>query len=235
MPSENESYFCVCITPGSLSEEAKRALAGRKAALINEFRWTPGSIITVKFLEGDMNLRKRVRAVAETWTEPGMANLTLSFVDAGSADVRIAFMPGQGSWSYLGTFCKSIPAGEPTMNYGWLTPGSSDADIRRVVLHEFGHAVGLIHEHQNPKKAINWNEAAVIRDLEGPPNNWDVQTIRHNVLDRYDPNKVTATAVDKDSIMMYPIPKSWTLDGFSSGLNEDLSAIDKDFIRECYP
>jgi serralysin len=235
MPSENESHFCICITPDDLSPAAKNALSGRKAALLNEARWASGNVITVKFLEGDKDLRKKVRAVAETWTEPGMANLTLSFVDSGPANVRIAFMPGKGSWSYLGTLCKSIDPGNPTMNYGWLTPDSSDEEIRRVVLHEFGHAMGLIHEHQNPLKAIQWNEPAVIRDLSGPPNNWDLETIRNNVLDRYDPATVTATPVDGASIMMYPIPKAWTLDGFSSELNGDLSAIDKDFIRECYP
>jgi serralysin len=26
------------------------------------------------------------------------------------------------------------------MNYGWLTPTSPDAEVRRVVLYEFGHA-----------------------------------------------------------------------------------------------
>jgi len=34
---------------------------------------------------------------------------------------------------------------------------------------------------------------------------------------------------------MYPIPAAWTTDGFSVGLNEDLSATDRDFIREAYP
>jgi len=235
MTSENESYFCMCIAPQDVSEEAKRALAGRKAALLKECRWQAGDRITIKFLEGDSTLRKKVRTVAESWTEPGMANLTLSFVDTGSADVRVAFMPGNGSWSYLGTFCRSISADNPTMNYGWLTPDSTEVEIRRVVLHEFGHALGLIHEHQNPMQAIKWNEAAVIRDLSGPPNNWDIDTIRHNVLNRYDPTTVITTPVDKESIMLYPIPKAWTLDGFSSGLNSVLSKVDKDFIRDCYP
>ena len=122
------------------------------------------------------------------------------------------------------------------MNFGWLTSESSLEDVRSVVLHEFGHALGLIHEHQNPRQAIRWNEAAVIRDLSGPPNNWDPTKIRQNVLDRYDPAKVSATEVDAESIMMYPIPASWTQGGyFSAGLNTDLSARDRTFIRECYP
>ena len=114
-----------------------------------------------------------------------------------------AFLEGDGSWSYLGTECRDIPADETTMNYGWLTPDSPDDELQRVVLHEFGHALGLIHEHQNPEGGIDWNVPAVLADLGGPPNNWDEQTARHNVLDHYQPDEVTATTVDAESIMMY--------------------------------
>ncbi len=97
-----------------------------------------------------------------------------------------------------------------------------------------GHAIGLIHEHQNPLHAIHWNKAAVRHDLSGPPNNWDDATIQHNMFDRYDPAKVTATKVDRKSIMMYPIPQTWTVDGFSSGLNATLSSGDKRLIKKVY-
>lgn len=228
MAMENETHYCICI-----SDEKQRL--NDKAALLNGARWNSGDVITVTFLEGDESLQQRVRDVAERWAAPGMANLTLQFVDAPPADVRIAFESGDGSWSYLGTQCRGIPQPERTMNYGWLKPDSDDAEVRRVVTHEFGHALGLIHEHQNPEGGIQWNEPAVIADLSGPPNNWDEQTIRHNVLDHYAPNEVTATSVDPTSIMMYPIPKSWTLDGFSAGFNDDVSTTDVDFIKSAYP
>jgi len=236
MAETNERRFCMCIAPEPRTDVAKRAMAGRKAAILNEFKWGPAAQIRVKFFagEGDQQLRDRVRKAAEQWRDH--ANLTFSWVGSDqAADVRIGFVQGDGSWSYLGTYCQTIASAERTMNYAWLTLGSSDTEVRSVVLHEFGHALGLIHEHQNPKKAIQWNEAAVIRDLSGPPNNWDLATIRHNVLDRYDPAKVTATNVDPSSIMMYPIPKSWTLDGFSAAFNSDLSADDKKLIKASYP
>jgi serralysin len=121
------------------------------------------------------------------------------------------------------------------MNYGWLTPESDDDEVHRVVAHEVGHALGLIHEHQNPKGGIKWNEPAVIADLSGPPNEWDEEAIRHNVLDHYDPKEVTATDVDSASIMMYPIPAAWTLDGFSAGLNREISPLDTELIHGIYP
>jgi serralysin len=150
-------------------------------------------------------------------------------------DIRIAFEQGNGSWSYLGTMCRDIDKPKPTMNYGWLTPSSDEAELRRVVLHEFGHAIGLIHEHQNPKGGIKWNRPAVIKDLSGPPNRWDEATIESNMFRYYPPTDVIATDVDAKSIMMYPIPKAWTLDGFSSGFNGELSDNDKALIQGVYP
>jgi serralysin len=226
--TENARHYCYAL---GAPESPDRT----KAALLNEFKWNPGTQIRVRFLEGDSALHQRVREVAEEWIAPGMANLGLSFVDDVDADLRIAFMAGDGSWSYLGTVAQQIPTSEPTMNYGWLTPDSPDDELRRVVLHEFGHALGLIHEHQNPTDPISWNRAAVIADLSGPPNNWDEATIENNIFKRYEPAEVDSTSVDPESIMMYPIPASWTTDGFSVGLNEKLSTTDVEFISGAYP
>ncbi len=225
--TENQRHYCMVPVP-------TQSAAKDRAALLHAFKWQPGTEVTVAFLEGDPALQERVAAVAQEWTGPKMANLALRFVEGSSADVRIAFVQGDGSWSYLGTMCQQIPADEQTMNYGWLTPDSDDDELRRVVLHEFGHALGLIHEHQNPDHAIAWNRAAVIADLSGPPNNWDEATIENNIFKAYDPAEITGTAVDAESIMLYPIPASWTTDGFSADLNRELSETDKEFIRSAY-
>lgn len=176
--AENERHYCMVAMP-------KEAEGNTRAALLNEFKWPPGTTVRVRFLEGDPELQ--------------------------------------------------IPAPEPTMNYGWLTPDSNDDELHRVVAHEFGHALGLIHEHQNPDTPIDWNRAAVIADLSGPPNNWDEATIENNMFKRYDPSEVSTTPTDRLSIMMYPIPASWTNDGFSADLNKELSDTDRDFIRGAYP
>ncbi len=227
MTQQNTRHFCTVLMPGQ--QEGKH-----KAALLNEFKWQRGTRIKVGFLGGDPKLQERVHAVAQEWTGPQMANLSLQFVDGADADIRIAFEQGDGSWSYLGTMSRQIPVDQPTMNYGWLTPDSPDDELRRVVLHEFGHALGLIHEHQNPNRPISWNRDAVIADLSGPPNNWDADTIQHNIFDKYDPAELESTPVDPLSIMMYPIPASWTTDGFSTALNPELSDTDRRLVRDVY-
>ena len=89
--------------------------------------------------------------------------------------------------------------------------------------------------HQNPKKPVSWNKAAVKKDLSAPPNSWDDATIENNIFKKYAAKEVSGTPVDATSIMMYPIPKSWTTDGFSAGMNRELSGSDKTFIRTAYP
>jgi hypothetical protein len=225
--ADNPDQYCMCIVPP--------ATEGTRAALLNAYKWPAGARITVKFLEGSPALQQRVFKVAQEWVGPQMANLALARTRDDTADIRVAFMPGRGSWSYLGTYCRQIPRTDPTMNFGWLTDRSDDRELRRVVLHEFGHALGLIHEHQNPDHPIRWNRAAVLSDLKQPPNNWDEATIENNMFKKYAPRDVTSTPVDSASIMMYPIPAAWTLDGFSAALNGELSSLDKEFVRLAYP
>lgn len=229
----NEEHFCVCVTPETVKAVDRSALSFHRAAVLRGARWEIGATISISFLGGSKKLQRRVIDVASEWMK--VANLNFDFRDSGDTDIRIAFEPGRGSWSYLGTQCRSVGPGKPTMNFGWLSDDSSEAELRRVVLHEFGHAIGLIHEHQNPQGGIKWNKDAVRKDLGGSPNFWDDTRIENNMFKFYGKDKVTASDVDPRSIMMYPIPRAWTLDGTAAGLNSELSPTDKSLVRSVYP
>lgn len=149
------------------------------------------------------------------------------------ATIRIQLNPSQGSWSYIGSDALGISSDRPTMNLGWL-----DADIIAkkygTVRHEMGHQLGLGHEHLNPLEPFQWVEENVIRDLSGPPNNWDIQTIRRNVLDQVAIDEVDATSLDPDSVMMYSFPGSWVRTGVGTKANENWSKKDIEFIGQLY-
>jgi astacin (peptidase family M12A)/pre-peptidase len=155
--------------------------------------------------------------------------LKFEFNNANNADIRIAFDSNDGAWSYIGTDCRNIPLNQPTMNLGFLDGGTA--------AHEFGHAIGLAHEHQNPRGGIQWNEQAVIQEMAKSPNFWDEATTRHNIIRKYSADQINGTEFDTDSIMLYFFPASWTLNGISTKANEVLSTIDKQFIAgaKMYP
>jgi serralysin len=229
--SKNPNKWCFAWDPGD-----DPAAGNSRAALIKKNKWPKGSTINVAFLDGDASVQDRIKDAVKAWTSPDTASLKIVFLkDPKKADVRISFTY-EGSWSAIGTACRTVPKDEPSMNFGWLTPASSDEDLRAVVLHEFGHALGLIHEHQSPGSVIPWNKANVYRDLSGPPNNWDTATIDANMFDAYSKKETNFTAVDPTSIMMYPIPEGWVTDPkYAAGMNRDLSPQDKKFVQQQYP
>jgi hypothetical protein len=203
-----------------------------RMALVKGAKWQPGDAIVVSFVDGDTALQHRVKTYAQAWTRH--ANLRLYFRQDPRADIRISFKQ-RGSWSHLGTFCRRIPADQPTMNFGWLRSDSSDDEVSRVVLHEFGHALGCIHEHQHPESGIRWKKQAVYDYYAGPPNHWTPAQVDRNLFQTYDKTLTLYSLPDPASIMMYPIDPRFTEDGFSVGLNRELSATDRDFIRTMYP
>jgi len=232
-----EHYFCSTLE-APLSKKSEALQVRGRAALLNSKHWGQKRLLTVGFIGGSQAVRKRVAEIATGWTQTG-AELEFDFwtgadVDPSSADIRVSFVQNGRSWSHLGTDARNIPRDQPTMNLGWLTEDLPEARAQAVVLHEFGHALGLIHEHQNPHDKVKWNVDQVMRDLSGPPNNWDPKTIKRNMFRRYEKGDLFATDVDPSSIMMYPIPQNWTLDNFEVGFNTGLSDDDVRLIEAAY-
>jgi len=188
--------------------------------------WPTGYVFKIGFVgPTTVELISQTKKYAQDWTN--YANVEFTYPASGPYDIRISFYPSSGAWSYVGTDCKSIAQSKATMNLGWMG--------RDVVQHEFGHALGLYHEHQNPEGGICWNEAQVIRDLSGPPNNWSTSTIRSNVLNKFSPAAVITTAFDRSSVMCYPIPSSWTCNNVAIPGGKQISTFDADFIAIRYP
>src|SRR5271157_3430033 len=138
-------------------------------ALQNVYKWKNGQVITVRFLSDPLGIADEVLGYASEWTQ--YANIQFHASKRLGSDIRIAF-DSPGSWSEIGTDCRSVANYGATMNFGDFTANSSTAAIRRTVLHEFGHALGCIHEHQSPSTGILWDTVAVDNYYGSPPLGW---------------------------------------------------------------
>lgn len=159
-------------------------------------------------------------------------NLKFVKVPVGTpSQCRIAWNAGGGSWSYVGKDNASIPQQYQTMNIGFQNQSNS------VELHEFGHFLGLYHEHQTPNRIYVFNKPLTYQYFGAAPNYWSNSTVDQQIIYAYSASQVDATAPqDVKSIMEYALPGS-IFDPPNAGIPGGivLTATDKAFISMIYP
>jgi len=187
-----------------------------------------GEVDPLQYKVQNMDIISAIKLIVKERIEP-ITNLTFTFIDdPKKAEIRILFDEIQGAWSLLGTDCLSEKDyTQPTMNLGWF-------DVP-TVMHEFGHTLGLVHEHQNPSgNKIQWDIEKVYK-WASTTQGWDRDTTYTNIIEKYDSQQINGSEFDPDSIMLYFFPASLTLNNKGTEENLRLSKYDVLYINSVYP
>ena len=111
-----------------------------------------------------------------------------------------------------------------------------------TVIHEFCHAMAMLHEHQNYVVDNPFVfDAPVVYEYMADPDNggWDKDTVDRNILNRYTCTEsdcpYKGSVFDSESIMNYYIPQNWLLEGTSQDKRYKLSSLDKEWLEKTYP
>lgn len=222
------------------------SLLPERAFLIVNTRknWINGTKITWAMQKGGAGDMASVIKAAAEWQNIAKGLILEKIDDWNSAMIRIAFPYNGSSSSFIGTDnllvskSPSMTDKLPTMKFGW---GLTDSWGRQTARHEWGHALGFLHEHQNPLSGIVWDEKEVYRVFSGAPNYWSDAQIRSNILNKFAPEIIDGSEWDYNSVMHYPFdpflirePVEYYRKGLTPQIN-GFSKIDSERSKMFYP
>lgn len=214
--------------PGNDNTDSIGSRKKRGVASHSKF-WASHRTLKIAFLAPPSNAHRQAAIAAIKQWQPSI-NLTLEFADDAVGDIRIS-MEAPLNYSAIGTDATLRGPGENTMNIGTeLTHPAFES----TVLHEFGHALGMEHEHQHPKADIPWNRPFVYHYYL-TRYNWSKEEVDHNLFKTLETFTTRTTPYDKKSIMHYQIPNELTTGNWSVEKNTSLSQNDRRLMRKIYP
>lgn len=223
--------------------------SAQKAIFITKFLWNQNTSLTIGFFNDSSEIERKdssgqkdidplqdvisnltpkqaVQRVVQERIQP-LVNLKLQFVDdVSNAIIRISFVKDKGSWSANGKSALKLGKDKATMNFAWL-------DVR-TILHEFGHVLGMEHEHQGPYSNIKWNTQLVYKFYQSALG-WDKTKTDYQILQKRNYRDVTGSDYDPLSIMLYFFDQRLTTNNLGTPQNNRLSGYDVVWIAKTYP
>jgi len=156
---------------------------------------------------GSPGQRQIVREAAKEWHECKV-HFNENHKSPNLADVRITF-GSNGCESKIGIEAQSVDRKNPTM---FLKGIENPKELRRHVLHEFGHVLGAQHEHFHPQFPYNWDLSAIERQFRNDGFKDPKEKVKRDINQRYrlkEPGLLMSDDFDDKSIMIYRIYEDW--------------------------
>lgn len=200
--------------------------------------WSNGKTLIISFLDGDSKTKAEVEEFSKEWTK--YANVDFVFYptlndipDDKKADAVISFSKS-GNNSTIGT-----DAGNKIYNQGYSVSLSNldkqNINMRRsTILHEFGHVLGLEHEHQSINRKFKLNKEKALEYCKSIFNFTEDQCVS-NIFETISGNDVYMSKYDPSSIMHYSLHPGFLEGNLNLRNNASLSLLDRVEIAKLYP
>lgn len=212
------------VPDASASNRKKRALGYSRKF------WKPGQTLRITFVnQPEQPLKQAIFAAACQWLPH--ANLKFELVEDDSYSSELKVHTGGAAdqnYSVFGT--DALRSAGASMVLGVTTDMAS---FEHTVIHEFGHALGLDHEHQHPDAAIPWDLPKLYAHYTAKGVDNDI--VDEAILAKLGRTSLTLLPYDRSSIMHYPVPQALTLGDWEVGINTQISDKDQALMRLIYP
>jgi hypothetical protein len=204
--------------------------------IMANLKWPQNTPITICFLQpavpnetSSPETINRIVGLMQQWVQPGFANLKLDFGSPDSwrrcspgvaSDIRIGFDPNSSNgprWSIVGHDLGAA-ADQPTANFYFdhnMLAAASNSSLgyyfRYTILHETGHALGFIHEHQGGNCDGEFNFQKLYQYY-----GWTEKMINDNFRHLSDPKVAELTPYCRGSVMNYVVDPAYYIKGAAS-------------------
>jgi hypothetical protein len=195
----------------------------------NYLLWDVGSSLYITFINGSKQLHQKVMQIGNEWSK--YANIKFVERETGESNVRIAFNDSGLIKTAIGVMNNLFPQDEPTSYIDTSTMQSAIL-FNSIVLHTFGHLMGLQHENVVPLNGRKWNFLAL--DKYSIRHEWDESDMKRRIIDPYSASVSNSLVADRKSVMYYAPKEDWVNEK-PSPLNDSLSKMDKTIAALSYP
>lgn len=183
-----------------------------RAVGISKVYYQPGDTMTIE-IHGPKHFKNHVKKVLTEKVFP-FVNLNFEFVQQ-DGDCLI-----DNKWS-KGGVCYGGGTKNPTLHL------SSSDDF--LIIHEFGHALGLLHEMRNPNVDLTW----VVSAIQQKYSKGDINVFTQ-IINPLDFNKVLALPFDANSVMTYPLPPETNEQNIELKPSQEYTELDKKWLEMTY-